>query len=283
MNRIWDILQIEPTIDKREIRKAYARLSKEIHPEEKLEEFQILYEAYQRALQYASSGKRPERYTVNFETDQEADDKPEDESVPEEQEQNRYKEFGLNLEEGQECQYDGMEEIAYFQHWWRQQVIVWLNGALFPDEKCIEYLQSEAFQKIMWSPVVLKIIAEGMGRYFQQNEKILLFFWDLYDFERKLGEENCNEESLLLCRKLYPAYTNYIRRQEYAKNKDKIQEEERKRIHKGILIGVCVVIGIALAILVLPYFKLLDGVLTIFLVAALLAVVFKLFKFLIWG
>ena len=57
MERIWDVLQIEATKDRKEIKKAYARLSKEIHPEEKPEEFQKLYEAYQKALQYASCGK----------------------------------------------------------------------------------------------------------------------------------------------------------------------------------------------------------------------------------
>ena len=52
MERIWDVLQIEATKDRKEIKKAYARLSKEIHPEEKPEEFQLnemllhLVEAY---------------------------------------------------------------------------------------------------------------------------------------------------------------------------------------------------------------------------------------------
>ena len=41
MERIWDVLQIEATKDRKEIKKAYARLSKEIHPEEKPEEFQL--------------------------------------------------------------------------------------------------------------------------------------------------------------------------------------------------------------------------------------------------
>ena len=32
MDRIWDILQIDEEADKREIKRAYARLSREIHP-----------------------------------------------------------------------------------------------------------------------------------------------------------------------------------------------------------------------------------------------------------
>lgn len=34
MDRIWEILKINATGDKSEIKKAYARLSKEIHPED---------------------------------------------------------------------------------------------------------------------------------------------------------------------------------------------------------------------------------------------------------
>ena len=75
MERIWDVLQIEATKDRKEIKKAYARLSKEIHPEEKPEEFQKLYEAYQKALQYASCGKRDEnrKVVVFSETGQKAE------------------------------------------------------------------------------------------------------------------------------------------------------------------------------------------------------------------
>ena len=35
----WEILGIEPTKDKKEIKKAYARLLKQYHPEENPEEF----------------------------------------------------------------------------------------------------------------------------------------------------------------------------------------------------------------------------------------------------
>lgn len=55
---IWKILGIEPTTDKRAIKKAYAAKTKEIHPEEKPEEFKQLYAAYQTALGFADHLKQ---------------------------------------------------------------------------------------------------------------------------------------------------------------------------------------------------------------------------------
>lgn len=46
----WQILGIEPTSDKKEIKKAYAKLLKQYHPEENPEEFKQIQEAYQQCL-----------------------------------------------------------------------------------------------------------------------------------------------------------------------------------------------------------------------------------------
>ena len=46
----WEVLGIEPTSDKKEIKKAYARLLKQYHPEENPEEFKQIQEAYQQCL-----------------------------------------------------------------------------------------------------------------------------------------------------------------------------------------------------------------------------------------
>lgn len=50
---IWKVLGIVPTKDKKQIKRAYATRSKEVHPEEKPEEFRMLHEAYKSALKYA--------------------------------------------------------------------------------------------------------------------------------------------------------------------------------------------------------------------------------------
>lgn len=51
---IWDILGIDPTTDKKKIKKAYAEKIKVYHPEDYPEEFKIVQEAYQWAMKYAS-------------------------------------------------------------------------------------------------------------------------------------------------------------------------------------------------------------------------------------
>ncbi len=49
----WKILGIARTIDKKEIRRAYAKLTKQYHPEDDPEMFQKIRDAYQSAIRYA--------------------------------------------------------------------------------------------------------------------------------------------------------------------------------------------------------------------------------------
>lgn len=66
---IWDILGIEETKDKKKIKIAYAKKSKNVHPEEDPEGFQNLYNAYKTALAFATAVRvevvdiiEPEKY-----------------------------------------------------------------------------------------------------------------------------------------------------------------------------------------------------------------------------
>lgn len=54
---VFRILEIEPTNDKKEIKKAYARLVKRYHPEEFPEEWEKIHGAYEQALKMAEHGK----------------------------------------------------------------------------------------------------------------------------------------------------------------------------------------------------------------------------------
>lgn len=51
---IWNILQINPTTNKKDIKKAYSKLLKIYHPEDDPVKFNELQNAYQQAMQYAN-------------------------------------------------------------------------------------------------------------------------------------------------------------------------------------------------------------------------------------
>ena len=75
MNKIWEYLGIEPTKDKKEIRKAFAAQSRLHHPEEEPEYFAQLNQAYKEALKGteeksgdAPAKGRPETGRISGET-----------------------------------------------------------------------------------------------------------------------------------------------------------------------------------------------------------------------
>ena len=57
VRRAFDILGIEATKDTRAIKKAYALMAKQYHPEEHPAEWEKLYGAYQTALEYAQTAE----------------------------------------------------------------------------------------------------------------------------------------------------------------------------------------------------------------------------------
>ena len=270
MSQIWDILQIEATTDKREIKKAYARRAKEIHPEEKPEEFQMLYEAYQRALGYASFGSGGNRRQVSFDMPRKEPER-ESESKKTAEEQDEYERLGFDPEAAKKEQFR-LKKIEYFLSRWKKYSIVWANnGRLLDEDK--QYLRSESFREIMWSSVVLEAIVFEIKKYCLRKEDILLFFWDLYDFEN-LEERNLEGVSLQLYKVLYPAYTNRVKRQQCEENREELKKEENRRIQK-LIIKIVFVLGGAAALMVgLAYFQMLEGVLVACLLAAVMIFAF---------
>lgn len=65
----WEILELAPTTDAREIKRAYAKRLKLTKPDEKPAEFQLLHEAYKFALYYAAN---PQEFNEEEEHDSEA-------------------------------------------------------------------------------------------------------------------------------------------------------------------------------------------------------------------
>lgn len=64
----WEILELAPTTDAREIKRAYAKRLKLTKPDEKPAEFQLLHEAYKFALYYAAN---PQEFNEEEEHDSE--------------------------------------------------------------------------------------------------------------------------------------------------------------------------------------------------------------------
>ncbi len=58
---IWEILKIDPTKDKKAIKRAYRQQLTSVNPEEKPEEFKLLRHAYEEALAYADSNQEEAR------------------------------------------------------------------------------------------------------------------------------------------------------------------------------------------------------------------------------
>lgn len=247
MERIWEILKIDATEDKREIKRAYARLSREIHPEEKPEEFQRLYDAYQRALQYASYME--ERKAGMTEAEAMPESVQEEGGGTDVEKWDRYERFGFEAEDAQKEQLR-LEKIEYFLYHWERKAHEGVETGIFLTEDWKAYLESAEFREIMWVPIVLRTIAEGMEKYFLRKEEILLFFWNLYGFE-ELEEKPCREEELLLYEALYRVYKNRIIRQKYAKKMAEDLKKRQKFRKKIVITSVCALAGVIPAAFIL--------------------------------
>ena len=83
MQSCWEILGIERTKDKLEIRKAYTKLAHTISPEEDPEGFQRIHNAFKEALRYAGSGEFPiDIPQADIPSDKPGEVEPEKEEVP---------------------------------------------------------------------------------------------------------------------------------------------------------------------------------------------------------
>lgn len=227
---IWEILNTAPTTNKKQIRKAYAARSREVHPEEKPEEFQILYEAYQEALLYAEETGKKEPKTAKKKTagygeqapkQAKIQSEPKAEAKEQESEEERIlRSYFANQPEVQE------EKIALFLEHWKNVKFERLDPEV--QKWWADYLQSKDFQDIQWHPKLLALLGEEMDQKLHYDYVIRLFFWEVYEFH---GSEetgySCQGDLQKLRRGLYPAYAR--RRQEEIQ---KQQEEEQRRIRE---------------------------------------------------
>lgn len=277
---IWKILDIEPTTDKKTIRKAYAAKTKEIHPEEKPEEFKELHEAYQAALGYAdyvrqveqSGGSVTSFYKTAENESEDADGNAEENkeaavNIGESAEGSETERTGETTEEIETARNDETAEEpereslrAYFeesQEKHGQQAAIFLNHwkefkGPYHDQEGMdwwkEYLSSKEFQDIRYHPKVLETLAEEIDdKCFYGIDEVKMLFWEAYGFQE--GEETAYQgDRQRLYRSLYPAYEkqkkNIEYEQKWARN-DKIL-----RIFVGIaaavILGICILIPVTI-------------------------------------
>lgn len=225
--RIWETLGIEPTTDKRKIKKAYAAKSREIHPEEKPEEFQVLYEAYQAALQYTeedSAGRpdfpkeRASDHTVPVHGQKAEEDRPEPADRTEEtEEEGKLRSYFEKQSEQWE------EKLALFYSRWKEVKFEYRNPEV--QKWWADYLSSKDFQDIQYHPELLRILGEEMDQKLHYDDVIRLLFWEAYGFHDSAEDGyQCQGDLLKLRSGLYPAWER--KRQEEIRRQ---QEEQRRR------------------------------------------------------
>ncbi len=196
---IWNTLGIEPTTDKKAIKKAYAAKARIIHPEEKPDEFRLLYEAYQLALGYigetreAGSEERKTGVSKALKENRENPDSPKGKPA--------INGPGLltYFQKNQELQ---NQRIAAFYQWWQGPFQTGLDGP--PLARWKSYLASVEFQGIRSHPEILDFLARELqaGACGQQMK---MLFWDAYGFQEE-GGDICQEKVKALWQILLPAY-----------------------------------------------------------------------------
>ena len=268
---IWNTLGIEPTTDKKAIRKAYAAKTKVIHPEDAPEEFRRLHEAYQAALRYADYVRQAEgsggSVTSFYET---AEDAPESTGESEEDagtahtgeiagadtagesetaradenaEEPGREELRAYFEENREKH---GQQVADFLHHWKA-----FQGP-YRDPEAMDwwktYLSSEEFQGIRYHSQVLETLADEIDdKCFYGIDEVKLLFWEAYGFLQ--GEENVYQgDRQRLYRSLCPAYEKQQQNMQYERRLAK--NNKILRIFIGIaaaaLLVICILIPVTI-------------------------------------
>lgn len=175
---IWEILGIEPTTDKRQIKRAYAERTRTVHPEEKPEEFRVLYEAYQRAMEVAELSKAGRSYRGVGITQQkrpeEVRQEEQETAQPDREEMRSYFEAIKSEQE---------KKIAFFREKWKK--IEFENWKPEVKEWWKNYLKSEDFRDIQWNPQLIGFLTEELEKPIQYEYEIRLFLWEAYGFQKK--------------------------------------------------------------------------------------------------
>lgn len=246
---IWELLEIEPTTDKKAIRRAYAARTRVIHPEEKPEEFKLLRMAYEVALQFAeftAEGgvifESADRYGTEEEALTGENSNPSAEDQSQEQEESDHSELLSYFTENQIKQ---QQRIDTFMQRWEE--LKNPGGDSEEGKWWKEYLCSEDFKSIQWNPQIVSLIAEEIDdKFFYSTNEMKMWFWETYGFEADEKEKYQGElQKLRKC--LYPAY-EYYQKVLLAKEFDR---ENKRNFH--IFLAVVFIGALLLGVIALAY------------------------------
>lgn len=210
---IWEILGIEPTKDKKAIKRAYAAQTKVVHPEEKPEEFKRLREAYQAALRYAESdeerGDTFESFAGNAAKEETLTDdniNPSAEEQLQDWEDISHTELAAFFKENQIKQKQRIE--TFMQHW---KVLKNPSGDSEQGKWWREYLNSEDFRSIQWNAQIVSLITKEIGdKLVYSISEMRLWLWEAYGFLPNDGDKYQGEQQKLW-KCLYPAYEHHTK------------------------------------------------------------------------
>lgn len=206
MKNIWEILEIDATKDIKLIKKAYAKKTKQFHPEENPEEFKIIQEAYQMAINYAKNIKE-----INL-----------NEFTIENKGKNIYEEkFEINKNNNKNYEKEDLYEKNLYEEDLKESSFFYVDTDINTnenedekfDEKINDFLEElekkipqkidmNMFKKILSTPYVKYYIN---NYYFKKKfEKILLkrTYADTLYTERKMAEIARNNNLLRVAREI---------------------------------------------------------------------------------
>ncbi|MCM1257069.1 MAG: J domain-containing protein [Roseburia sp.] len=224
INEVWELLEIEPTSDKKLIKQAYARAVKKYHPEENPQEFQKVYAAYKQAI--AMAGKPGGGQTVdaaNLVYQMLLQGQYRQETLEETKEKDISREILVETEEedkGQESFEEQRETV--FRSGEEEQIhkmfremadqrekklsifrCKWLwylknQGRDDAEKEMREYMQSAWFKDIMEEPEVLSRLVTGIDMYCQNYGGALKEdIWQLYSLGDPKTQEDKNRHRTL--------------------------------------------------------------------------------------
>lgn len=228
----WDILKISPTSDVNQIKKAYARLTLEYHPEEHPEEFKRIYEAYQVALKLAAVDRNRRKAYAS-----EAGVSSEDETFREIKLNSQMKEEEEDFYPFEALISKGKAEKEKENRLLVEPAIKALNSLLQvpvmvqDPQVWKKFFKGDLFQKAKHQPLFIKALAEGISKQESLSKQVVTSIY--YEYELHLLENKSElggYSPLFLF--LYPVYEKLIR-------KDKPQENGVKFSFPNSIYLVC--------------------------------------------